>query len=801
MKRRNFQVWFLAFGIIAFSPISWLTVFGLQDEVANEQADDTPRVDFIGDPLPPYALLRLGTSRFCPNDVYAIALSADQSIIVAYGQEISGWDAKSGKRLWTNPIFQNDKVITGSARYGYRSLCRMPVSGRLASPSSPGSVKLVDFATGEAVQLSTGAIDTFHSIDVSSDEKHFALGGPSMLIVCDHEGKESYRIENKPEKSIETRSDGDRLTIAGEFSYARFTPDGKSLLLVNSEKPKTIQVLDSVTGEVRQNIETDGFIIRIACSKDSKLVYATEHVIAARAYEIESGKRVWERKFSIPGLDERYTTDIAMSPTGDLLAVGTAIGEDTRIQLLNPADGEIIGELKGHTWKPWSLEFNADGSELYSAGWDGVIRRWDIAKREQVWLPNSERASSLCTIAPDGKTIVFGDDSGKLHFVDRATGKKTRTIEIEGTSFSELVYSQDGSRLAAGGSSTNDIHVFAWNPENGDELHHWDWPKGRDVHSSVEALGFSKDAERLAVAVFRQSQCYVFDLPSNKPLVQPQHRMVYGLCLNAEGTSLASAGWDKAICLWDCETGELRKKLVVEDADNANADTRMYGVLFSPDGQSIVTQGMDNMIRTWSTDLEPASSFRLSGGTVRGVFQFSKNGMWLGVGHASGKVWVYNLLDGEVVWDSGEHSDSVYSIDFGPNDQTLLTGGSDGVCYLWDLNSSGKEEVDFGRMARDLVGTSPRDAFVAHQRLASEPERAIPALRSVLEWLFGKPMEGDNADIQCRRIVSLLTFLETPGADELLGYMLEHSPNATIKKMVFLAQKDRKRYLERMSSH
>ena len=226
--------------------------------------------------------------------------------------------------------------------------------------------------------------------------------------------------------------------------------------------------------------------------------------------------------------------------------------------------------------------------------------------------------------------MVFTDDTGKVHVVDRASGKKIRTFSIEETSFGQVIYSQDSNLLAGGGSSKNDIHIYVWDLGSGEVKHHWEWPKGRDVHSSVESLSFSRDANRLAACVFRQSACYVFDLPSDSQIAKTKHRSVYGLSMSPDGQQFVSAGWDKFVRLWDC-AGEQIKEASVKDP--GNDDARMYGVLFAPDGKSAATLSLGGMVRIWDQEFEePIQTFDKQARPVYGSFQYSRNGLWLAVG-------------------------------------------------------------------------------------------------------------------------------------------------------------------------
>ncbi len=72
---------------------------------------------------------------------------------------------------------------------------------------------------------------------------------------------------------------------------------------------------------------------------------------------------------------EYAVKSVAFSPDGKRLGAGTAGGE---VLLLDPATGELLKTLRGHTYNVEAVAFSADGKTLASGSDDGTIILWDM---------------------------------------------------------------------------------------------------------------------------------------------------------------------------------------------------------------------------------------------------------------------------------------------------------------------------------------------------------------------------------------------------------------------------------------
>jgi RNA polymerase sigma factor (sigma-70 family) len=714
-------------------------------------AEDRPRTDAFGDPLPPGAVARLGSVRFCHEDhLKQFALSPDgRTLAATAGKSVAFWDIATG-RLTQRLTFRWDMFCLAFA----------PDGKSLAVAGEDCIVYLFDSASGKELRRFVG-----HQV---GKDQHFrgiyqAFFTPDGRTLLTQGSDEKVRF-------WDTRSGKELRQIdAQKWDFWKLSVDGKLLAVTKAGAEKMLHVLDAATGkEVRQlnHSDTAGVMAFSPDGKTLALASGTTGTVRQPGritlWEPESGK---ELGTLVSHSDAVYA--LAFSADGKRLA---SAGDGKTLRLWDLASQKEIREPLHLLTPVHGLAFSRDGKTLISQGFGNHLRLWDVATgRERFPVQGPSGAISAIAYSPDGKmvasassdkfwlwapasgkvlrtletqegngtalsfsvsgkSLIYGSDT--LRFLDPMTGKEQKSFRTGNGWIERVALSPDGGIMAVWGTATSrQIHLL--HAGTGAKLRTIEVPCEQPGVIAIQlSLRFSPDSKTLYACNGNHLSILRWDAAAGKalPLIGKHDGGLNDIAVSPDGRSVAVASMGGSVYLWETATGQNR--LVSKDAGLADA------VAFSPDGRllAVVNGGNSTLLR--GNEVIP-----------QGI-------------ETREQVRLIRIADGKVIHRFTGHLGGIWSLSFSPDGHTLASGGLDSTVLVWDMTKLRRDAVKdtapltpekLGELWKGLLDTAA-EANECMWTLIGAPGQAVPFLSEKL-----KPIAALDAE----RFARLLKKLES----------------------------------------
>jgi len=299
------------------------------------------------------------------------------------------------------------------------------------------------------------------------------------------------------------------------------------------------------------------------------------------------------------------------------------------------SSGEPLAVLSANSGAVWSVAFDPKNETVAMAVEDGTVRLWDLPSKSVKSTLNAHRGHIWSSrFTQDGDLLATAGDDGLIKLWNVARQETVKTFEHTNAVRGGLLIAHDGRTLFAGG---RDGGLRVWSLDSTEPV--------ADVRQpgTVNALALSPDDETLATA----GSDKIVRLWNARTLAQKlplegHSGPIFGLSFNHDGGRLVSVGWDKTIRIWDARSGSVIKSWTGHEGD-------IWSVAYSPDGSRLATGGTDGALKIWDAESGNLLATYLGHKTGIHTVAFNADGKLLASGGRDGavRIWPINFLPGK----------------------------------------------------------------------------------------------------------------------------------------------------------
>lgn len=288
--------------------------------------------------------------------------------------------------------------------------------------------------------------------------------------------------------------------------------------------------------------------------------------------------------------------------------------------------------------------------------------------------------ASSVAFSKDDKVLAIGlKDS--VQFLDVASNKVEKTIELKSGQVRSLAFSDDGKWLAAGSYQRATL-IDVTTGEIRQELK---GPRGY-----VSGVAFSPDSQRLATSCEDElARVWTLQQPDTPLVLRGHSYPVTGVAWSRDGQLVATSAGDDTrptkpgqVKVWDAKTGEVKQQFEL----HSKAAT---GVAFSPDGHFLLSSSVDEHVNVYDlTKDKPLGFFAGHSRPTNSVIVHpdGETAISISGGRAVGKneLIVWEFETGETLATVEAHEAKVTALAVSHDGRLIATASQDKSVAIWN---------------------------------------------------------------------------------------------------------------------
>jgi RNA polymerase sigma factor (sigma-70 family) len=768
---------------------------------AKPEAKPEDGKDLLGDPLPPEALARLGTSRlhgyrrlfFTPDGRNVVRDTSDYGLQISEiprGKPLARIRAKDmgrGEIIAGTLGFSRDGKYLAAACWNGGTGIWETATGRLAYKLESGrffSIQTCVFSPdGKLLAVGAGAngggVDgiTVGVYEIATGRQLFATPGTNGSFAPDGGSLVTWNGygsgTTQTARRVAVPSGEEIVTFTYHEQYPDFTPRSDGSWFFEVAADHSLRVWDAA-GDVKHVFggpasgKDDVVYVRHAPGRREVMVVRTAPA-AIWCWDLNTGKELWQAKLAAPAYFPTLSAD------GSTLVTGEKTG---RLRVWDVATGkERVSFRPGSIGHRPQANVSPDGRTVATTSggsYSSVAAIWDAKTGKLLsGLPGHTSEITAAAFTPDGSAVCTIAEDQTLRTWDPSTGRERLRAPVDEAE--QLAVAPDGSALFAGGGGGA---VRVLEPATGKCL--------REIPAfgrELVGMALTADGKRLIVAgrdgkTEQNSSVRVYDAATGAKLREfgDSEGVIEQLAVRPDGGAVAASFAGQRVVVWDGDGKRLteqtgRGNRVAAWTNGKETPYRIGSIGLSADGRRLAYSDQEAGIAF--VDLRTGhETGRAKTGVyyqspaardeVRDVLAFSPDGKtvaWSGV-ESTANVYLIEVRTAKVRRRLKGDSYVVQHLAFSPDGSKLLSAGPDGSALIWDVFDRSPGMPAGVASAEEVAGwwgtlgdPDAAAAYGAMRQMARNPSAAVALLREKL-----KPVR----EVEAKKFAKLLTELDGP---------------------------------------